>query len=250
MSFTFGQYYIYYYYYIAHNSATTPDIILTSNKIYHNTHTAQGPLTTSDRFLILFTISTKLIQIQTLPRPKFKSADWTQFQHELKERFNDPNIRINPTLEEIDSYLENWYSEINTAIQNNIPTTHHKTPSQTNFSHQTQTIIIQLNAIKQEALNNGWTAQLYRLYKHVQNGLQHLLTQDSRSHWSEVISETATQYTDPSTFRRKIKNLMGNDHTKPSYLTTQAQGKVHIEIERRTDHRRHWTQVFSDAEEP
>lgn len=42
--------------YLAHNTATTPDIILTNHTTHHNTLIAQGPLTTSDHIPIQVTI--------------------------------------------------------------------------------------------------------------------------------------------------------------------------------------------------
>lgn len=47
--------------FISHNAATTPDIILTNSRTYHNTHITQGALTASDHLPIILTISAKPI---------------------------------------------------------------------------------------------------------------------------------------------------------------------------------------------
>ncbi len=58
-----------------------------------------------------------------VPRPNFKMANWEAYADEIKLKYNDPAITENPTLEEIDAYIEDWYTTIETAVRNNIPHT-------------------------------------------------------------------------------------------------------------------------------
>ncbi len=89
-------------------------------------HITQGPLTTSDHILpIICTLELTPTQIPCLPRPNFKRANWENFQKEIKETFNNPELTEDPTLEDIDDYIEHWYNTINNCINNNIPLTTH-----------------------------------------------------------------------------------------------------------------------------
>ena len=61
--------------YFVHNTATTPDIILTNFRTHHNTLISQDPLTTSDHIPIQLTISTSPILIAAPPRLNFARAN-------------------------------------------------------------------------------------------------------------------------------------------------------------------------------
>lgn len=65
--------------YYSHNSATTPDIILTNFRTYHNFHVTQGPLTNSDNIPVILTVSASPIQTPIPPRPSFTQANWEGF---------------------------------------------------------------------------------------------------------------------------------------------------------------------------
>lgn len=121
--------------YIARKTSTTPDIILTNMHTYHNIHIEQGPLTTSDHLPIICTLSIHPILQASLPRPSFKQANWESFTEEIKQKYNDPSIPDNIIIEDIDSYLEEWYSTIQSSIQSNIPYTTHITKTHTRLSH-------------------------------------------------------------------------------------------------------------------
>ena len=67
------------------NSGTTPDIVLSNNKIYHNHHIAQLPPNTSDHLGIKFTISVRPI-VKTVKCEDEKKADWDAFSDFVEER--------------------------------------------------------------------------------------------------------------------------------------------------------------------
>ncbi len=72
-------------------------------------------------------ISVKPILLPITPRPNFRLANWDSYAEEIKLKYNDPAIIENPTLEEIDEYIEDCYTTIETAVRNNIPYTTHRT---------------------------------------------------------------------------------------------------------------------------
>lgn len=232
--------------FVSHTSATTPDIILTNNNTYHNTHIVQGPLTTSDHFPIIMTIATKPIPIPIPPRPSFKRADWNNFKQDLINRMQSPHLPPHPTLEDIDDSIDKWFTDVNHAVHSNIPITRHRTIHNLTTSHLTRTLITQFTAIRRHYERHGWTRDLYRQYRHLQHRLQTSLTRDSKNNWANVISETATLYNDPPTFWRKIKNLMGTGDNSPQYLTAPDNSKVYTDPEKELIHREHWKNVFTE----
>ena len=71
---------------------TTPDIILTNNRTYHNTHATPGPLTTSDHIPVILTISIAPILIPATKRPNYGKANWEQFKAKVDQELQHNNI--------------------------------------------------------------------------------------------------------------------------------------------------------------
>lgn len=76
------------------------------------TYIARGPLTTSDHIPILCQIPVNPIQVPTLPRPNFRQAKRKEFTEEIQQKYRYPSINDNPTLEDIDKYIDDWYYTI------------------------------------------------------------------------------------------------------------------------------------------
>ena len=235
--------------FINYRSATTPDIILTNFRTYHNTHIEQGPLTTSDHIPIIFTISTKPIQTPATPRPNYNQANWEQFAEELTISFSTNNLPEHPTLEEIDTEIEDWYTQIHNAIRNNIPTTHYTTLPHPPFSHHTKTLMIRFNAVKQHLQTHGWDIHTYRNYRNLQHSLENTLIEDSNRYWSKTIAETATLYSDPATFWRKIKNLSGSNTPNPHYLLDHNNTKVYTDSGKAQLHKQIWSNIYTEDDD-
>lgn len=73
--------------YIINNVHTTPDIVLSNNKIYHNHITETGAITPSDHIPIIFTISATAVETEAPTRSNQRKADW--------EKLKKNNIRNN-----------------------------------------------------------------------------------------------------------------------------------------------------------
>lgn len=192
------------------------------------------------------TISRKPLQIPTQPRPNFRRANWQNFQTEVTAKLSDDPVHNFLTQDNIDYKIDRWYDTINTASSNNIPTTTYKTLPHTHFSHATRTQIAQFTAINQEAITNGWSYDLYRLYKQLQVTLQPSLKADINSYWAGVIAQTASTYNEPSTFWRKTKQLMDFERQDPHYLYSPTNAKIYSDIDKEALHRHHWSEVFTD----
>jgi len=96
---------------LTHRSATTPDIILTNNRVFHNTHASPGTiLTPSDHIYIKFTISSSPIQIPIKERPSLKKADWETYRDRL-----NATLTVNQapkTCQQIETLANTWTEQI------------------------------------------------------------------------------------------------------------------------------------------
>ncbi len=74
---------------------------------------------------MIFTISTKPIIIPSLLRPSLKQANWGNFENEIHRKYINPELpEENPILEDIDTYIDDWFNTITDAVPNNIPLEH------------------------------------------------------------------------------------------------------------------------------
>ncbi len=75
-----------------HRSRTTPDLVLSNNKVHHNITITPGPLTESDHLPIIMTITDKAIMKNIPPILKMKGAQWDTFKEEINS--NIANITV------------------------------------------------------------------------------------------------------------------------------------------------------------
>lgn len=236
--------------YLAHNTATTPDIILTNYKTHHNTYTSQGPLTTSDHIPIILTISAKPIQVPCQPRPNLSQANWENFSTEITETIESSPQPAPRTLEDIDSEIHTWYNTIHTATTNNIPTTRHRTLPHPPISYEAKLLTTQYNALQNHARTNGWSTEHYYRYRRLQYNLRVLLITEHQQYWSQLMAETASLHSKPREFWRKTKALMGTNNNDPHYLINNNNKKAQSDREKEQLHRQIWSEVFSGENEP
>lgn len=77
-------------------SATTPDLILSNNKIYHNIQIDQGPITTSDHIPIIVTISTKAITVPPVSKYNLNKANWEKFKNIIDNKMEEVTLQETP----------------------------------------------------------------------------------------------------------------------------------------------------------
>ena len=113
--------------FLSHNAATTPDIVLTNNKTFHNISLKPGPVTPSDHIPIIIKITTKAITIPTIPKININKTNWEIFKEDIAT--NIININTDPTMTntELDNATERWTDTITQSLNNNTPKSHHKT---------------------------------------------------------------------------------------------------------------------------
>lgn len=234
--------------YYTHRRGTTPDIILTNHRTYHNTHAVEGPLTTSDHIPIIYTIATAPIPIPAPPRPNYNKANWETFKRHVTNTLHT-NTLHEETLETIDTATENWHQAIEQAMQQAIPTTRYKclpSPKHTDTTKLLKTLFIELQTYSRA---HGWSYQNYRYYKQLQTLLHEALIQENREHWYRLINVVSSTYRDPTTFWKKIKLLTGNRENEPHYIRNKHNNKVYTDREKEEVHREYWQEIFSGEED-
>lgn len=227
--------------------ATTPDIILTNYRTYHNTYCVQGPITTSDHIPIIFTISSSPILIPTPSKKNINKTNWGKLREEIDNTINIPNLH-NKEIEDIDKEIEEWYNKIKTAMDKYIPTTCYKQLPAPQLSHTTKTLIITFNNLKQHAHTQGWTLQHFRHYKILQKRLQDHLIQEHNRNWHNLITKTINTYKDPQQFWKKIKIICGETEPQPKYILNEYNNKIYQVEEQEAIHRQIWQNVFGEEE--
>lgn len=89
----------------------------------------------------------------------------------------------------------------------------------------------------------------YRAYRNLQNTLQTALIENSNNYWSKTIADTATQYSHPTTFWRKIGNLSGNSTPNPHFLLGENNSKISTDDAKEQLHKQLWTNIFTQDDE-
>lgn len=229
-------------------SATTPDTILGNNRLYHNTRTTQGPLTTSDHEIIITEINSNPILIPIPPRPNFKNADWENFKNTMEANINIHDLN-NKTLEEIDVELQTWHDTVELATDTNIPKTQYKTHQA--YPNSQEVIVLQnrYDTIKRHSHIHGWTILHYYLYKQIQRTLQQKLKEEKDQRWGNTLTTLANQYYQPHDFWRKVKTLTNESNPPPHYIHDENGQKIYDIQEQEITHRNNWEITLNEEDD-
>ena len=115
----------------SYNTSTTPDIILTNNKTYHNLQIHPGPLTPSDHIPLLIKITSQPIKIDTPPIYILKNTNWETFSREVQSKTRSINTDPYMNQQTLDKSLKDWINAITESMKENIPTKTYKTIQKT-----------------------------------------------------------------------------------------------------------------------
>lgn len=230
-----------------HGRGTTPDIILSNHRVYHNIHTEQGPLSTSDHIPIILTISASPILVPSPPKPNYSKADWVKFQNLVESNLHDNNLN-NEIIEKIDDAVENWHHAIKCATQV-IPLTWYKTLPSPRHSDTTKLLLVLFSNLTTHSEEHGWDFEHYRYYRNLQGILQEALIRENNDHWIKFIKEVSNTYKNPRIFWEKIKIILGNNTQDPHYLKDTNNIKVYTNEGKEQLHREHWEQIFIEEDD-
>lgn len=234
---------------LRHNSATTPDIILSNNRAHLYTHVVPGPLTSSDHLPIQLTIATTPIIINTEPRLAIRRADWNKYRTVIDNQLG-PDIDLGQgTLEEIDEQIETWYKAVDRGTKEAIPTTTKRTTTKSILTPQMRQLQRRFETLYITAQRHGLTYRQYTLYKETQQELTYMHRRLRDQEWDERLNELIRHHKDPKEFWTLIKKLNGNDSTPTPYLIKQNGDKVHKEEEKVQLLTETWSNNFRITEE-
>ena len=231
--------------FITHNSTTSPDIVLTNNRVFHNLYLQPGPLTSSDHIPIVATITVSPIQIPIRPRKCIHRANWTQYKADLSNIH--PPTEPNPTLEEIDEQLDNWTRHIQNASDKNIPTIKNRIIPGIKPNETTREIQRQYDEILNDIAYNGPTLDKSRQIIRLRNELRIEYQTQSNQVWNGLI-ERLDLDEDPTRFWKTVRRLKGTDKQKTPYLKDHHNNKVHTPEGKEILFRNHWTKIFTDED--
>ena len=233
--------------FITHRSATTPDIILANNKIFHNTHIEQGKLlTSSDHNYIIFTISTSPIQIPTKTRPSFPKANWETYKEILSQ--HDP-IQPDMTTADIDTNTILWTDRIKNASEQTIPQTSYRILPHYKTTHQSRLLQIQYDALKTDIETYGPSYDKYQRLITLRQELQTEYRRLYAENWDRLIQKLDVEH-NPKTFWTSIKKLQGTgDKIKATYIKDHNDRPIYDNVQKEHIFRHYWQNIFKISDE-
>ena len=228
----------------------TPDIILTNNRAFHNTHIQRGPLTSSDHLPVVLTLSTAPIQIpRRQKRLDLRQADWTNYRYDLQTH-EIPDLQ-NKHIHEIDKEIDKVHISIKNAVKRNIPESTYRTlPSihKTDRLRQIQTMFT--NTIQYINIH-GPNDVTTRRIRELQHDLQSEFNKLNIDKWNDITDRLNTYGPKESRkFWQMIESCSGNTrHEDLPYLVDQNGNKLYTDEEKEEAMRRQWIKVFRISDE-
>jgi len=234
--------------FITHRSTTTPDIVLTNNRTYHNYHLQPGPITPSDHIPIILNISAQPIRIPIKPRKSFHYANWTQYKADLSQH-PIPN-NSHPTLADIDRHLEHWTTLTTDASNTHIPTITHRVTPGVKPTHTIRTLQVLHDNVTHEIATRGPSHELYQLLNTYRHQLNNEYRLQQINTWNNIIHKMNTE-DNPEQFWKSFKRLKGNTNKQTApYITDHHGNKLSTPAEKEPHFRTHWQNIFSGIDPP
>lgn len=223
--------------------STTPDLVLSNNKVRHNITITSGPVTTSDHIPIIMTITTKAITKVIPPTLDLKHAQWDPFKTEVNNNISEIHIPENMNQDEIDVRLQHWYNIIEGAINNNIPKKVKQVLRKPITSPHLRHLQQLYEQLKHESIIHGWNRQHYYRYRRIQIMLSNESVRLYNNNWENIIANTARKYTDPPKFWAAIKRLKGCNNAAQHLEKNNT--KLIEDNEKEEAFREIWSNVFT-----
>jgi len=234
--------------FISYRSSTKPDIVLTNNNTYLNTHLEPGPATPSDHIPIVMTISTYPIYIPIKPRKSFHRVNWAEYQTELKHHPIPSNP--NPTLNDIDNYTNTWFDHITDASNLHIPIINRRAVPGVRPTHAIKTLHILHDNTLRHITTHGPSHEHYRLLNYYKQQLREQYKLEHNKAWDTLIRNINTE-DDPKQFWTSIKKLTGNQQKQTApYIVDHNGQKLNTPQEKEPHFRSHWQNIFSGIDPP
>ena len=229
--------------YFAHNAATSPDIILANNQIYHNHIIEAGPITSSDHIPMILTITAKAITTPSLVSYNMGKANWDSIKEEINNKLHEIDTNQISTQQEIETAIETWYNNITTTMENNIPKTNKKTVNKAIQNNKIRQLQWYGKNLLEEANIRGWSYNKYIIYKTIKKAIVEESIKQYKENWSTKMGTLQKTYKNPKEFWKTIKRLKGNKTDISPYLL-HNNTKVYDEEKKGKIFREIWSDIF------
>lgn len=235
--------------FIGRRQTSTPDIIFTNNKAFHNYYIKRGPLTGSDHLPIIMQISTSPIQIKTRNRLNMAKADWDKYTNILRPL---PLIDLQgEIIEQIDEEIDKIHNEIKRAVKESIPIKKYRTLPYNKTTETLRRIQTQFVNIINNAERRGVTPFINARIHMLQYTLHEEYRQINHEMWNEIITTLDSKTPmNMKEFWEAINRLKGNEKEQTiPYLIDQNGVKLYENEEKEIAFRRQWSKVFKITDE-
>ena len=171
--------------FLRQNCSTSPDIVLTNNRVFHNIDLRPLPITPSDHIPIIATITCNPILIKIKCRRQYSKANWTDYKNSMTNF--DPPDGPHPTLEDIDAHIDSWRKIIHQATELHIPKINYRTIPGIKPTELTKYIQVQYDAALVERTRNGPTIEITRLLSDLKRRLSEEYRRLQNGTWNDII---------------------------------------------------------------
>lgn len=236
--------------FISQNSATTPDIILSNNRTYHNTRVDIGPLTTSDHIPIILTITARAITEPRTERLMLHRANWDKFRDIVNNKIQEvEEIDMEESIESVDRMLNKWLSAVKQGMEQTIPKERSRTIVRAITNNKIKDIQEEFKSLKNHSQRYGWSIQTYTRYRE----LKQRLMEESRNcfikNWENQIKHLTANYKNPTIFWKKLKILKGTKAPITTYILDSQNNKIYDNTKKEKIFRNIWKNVFKISDE-
>ena len=229
--------------FLSHNAATTPDIVLSNNKTYHNIQIQPGPITPSDHIPILIKITSQPIKIDTPPTYIMNKTNWELFSRKIQDQTINISTDPNMSQQNLDKSLKEWIGALTDTMNECIPTKTYKTIKKTIYNNKIKELQFWVKQLLDNSLRTGWTYPKYITYKTIKQTIINECRQPNNKNWENKIKNLNTFYKDPKKFWQNLKQLKDNPNNQKTYILHDNK-KIYDEKGKEQIFRNIWKNVF------
>ena len=141
---------------------------------------------------------------------------------------------------------ENWMKILNETAEESIPktkTNYYIHPKESDYLKLLEQLYIQIMNY------NNWTIEELAMIRQSQVAIKEESIMLCNEKWNEKIYKLNDSYKDPAKFWKGVKNLMGSDTVKISYLLDRNDGKIPGTKEKEERFRDIWSKIFKISDD-
>ena len=229
------------------NTSSTPDKILSNNKVYHNINIEKGLPCTNDHIPILIKISTSPIAIPVPPRYDIKNTNWEIYREELSS-YSSTDLRKASTAS-IEEELTKVTKVISDAIEKSTPLIKHRILPAPKLPHEVKLLQVQYSNLLEFASRlQVIPPQMQHEITNVRQQLRETLKVYSSNLWNKLLTKIKTS--DAKEFWTQINRLLGHDSAKAPYIVNRDGRKLETDQDIANEFKDILKNVFKDENNP